>query len=107
MPAMEVVPFPDATRLAGAAAERIICSAHDAIPTRGRFHLVLAGGSTPEKTYTLLAKPNNAARVDWTRVFLYFGDERMVPPDDARSNFRMARSAFLATVPIPETQIFR
>jgi 6-phosphogluconolactonase len=59
----------------------------------------LAGGSTPRPAYELLAAEPG---VRWERVTVYFGDERAVAPDDARSNYRMAREALLdrlATAP--------
>jgi 6-phosphogluconolactonase len=96
----------DAEKLAEQAAEMIREAAADSIQQRGRFTLVLAGGSTPEKTYTLLAKPDEVAKVDWGRTYLFFGDERLVPHDDPRSNFGMAQRALLAHVPVPPGQVF-
>ncbi|MEQ8763775.1 MAG: 6-phosphogluconolactonase [Planctomycetota bacterium] len=57
--------------------------------------IALAGGSTPRKVYERWSKQ----RCPWESMHFFFGDERMVPPDDARSNFRMAREALLAQVP--------
>jgi 6-phosphogluconolactonase len=54
--------------------------------------LSLAGGSTPRGAYELLAEERG---VSWERVSLYFGDERAVPPDDPRSNYRMVREALI------------
>jgi 6-phosphogluconolactonase len=54
-------------------------------------HLVLAGGSTPRAAYEHAA----AAEVSWARATAWFGDERCVPPDDERSNYRMAKAALL------------
>ena len=54
-------------------------------------HVVLTGGSTPRLAYELAA----ALAPDWSRVELWWGDERCVPPDDARSNFGMAKEALL------------
>lgn len=56
-----------------------------------RGNVALAGGSTPRRAYELVA----AARSDWSGVTLWFGDERAVPPDDERSNFRMVRESLL------------
>ena len=68
---------------------------------------MLAGGHTPAKTYALLAERQTAAGVDWSRTYLFFGDERFVPCDDPRSNYRMVRDALLATaVPIPADHVF-
>ncbi len=87
--------------------DRIIRDAQEAIATRGRFTIALAGGSTPKATYGLLAQHPYRAAVDWTRVHIYFGDERCVPPSDPQSNFRMASDALLDHVPIPRGQIHR
>jgi 6-phosphogluconolactonase len=96
----------DAEELAARAAERIIRAAGEAIRERGRFTMALAGGSTPEKAYTLLAQPASASRIDWGRSYFVFGDERFVPPDDARSNYGMAKRTLLASVPVPPGHIF-
>jgi 6-phosphogluconolactonase len=60
---------------------------------------VLAGGSTPKATYGILAR-DYAERIDWSRVHVFFGDERNVPPDHEDANYRMAREALLDHVPI-------
>jgi ribulose-phosphate 3-epimerase len=67
---------------------------------------VLSGGSTPEKAYALLAEPQRAAALDWTKTYVFFGDERLVPPEDPRSNFGMARRTLLDRVPLPASQVF-
>ena len=56
--------------------------------------LVLAGGTTPQRCYELLA----GIAVEWARVSILFGDERCVPPDHPDSNYRMAREALLDRV---------
>ena len=56
--------------------------------------LVLAGGTTPQRCYELLAE----IEVEWGRVSILFGDERCVPPDHPDSNYRMAREALLDRV---------
>src|SRR5436305_1406591 len=96
----------DADQLATDAAERILAAAAEAIHARGRFTLALSGGSTPEKTYALLAQPEQAARLDWMRTELFFGDERVVPPDDPRSNYHLARHSLLDRVPIAADHLF-
>jgi 6-phosphogluconolactonase len=60
---------------------------------------VLAGGSTPKATYEILAR-DYADRIDWSKVHVFFGDERTVPPDHEDSNYRMAREALLNHVPV-------
>jgi 6-phosphogluconolactonase len=54
-------------------------------------HVALSGGSTPGVAYELAA----ALRPDWSRLHVWFGDDRAVPPDDERSNLRLARETLL------------
>jgi 6-phosphogluconolactonase len=54
-----------------------------------------------------LASPPLVDQVDWSRVHVFFGDERCVPPEDARSNYRMALETLLSTVPIPPQCVHR
>jgi 6-phosphogluconolactonase len=82
----EVIVCRDAADLAERAANWIATSARAAIAERGRFTLVLSGGSTPEKTYQLLGDSARGTEIDWHSTFLFFGDERFVPADDPRSN---------------------
>lgn len=99
--------YPDAASLARAAAERFVALAAEAIATRGRFAVALSGGSTPRATYTLLANDEFATRVAWQRVYVFWGDERCVPPDHPESSFRLADETLLSHVPIPSTNIYR
>src|SRR5687768_12288568 len=59
--------------------------------TFGDFHLALSGGSTPEPLYARLMYDPNYRDLPWKRTHLWIVDERRVPPDDERSNFRMIR----------------
>jgi 6-phosphogluconolactonase len=100
--------------LANAVAEHIAACGADAISSRGRFTLALAGGSTPRAAYSRLASADSrlATRdsrleIDWQRTHILWGDERCVPPDDPRSNYRMAKEALLDRVPIPPDHIHR
>ncbi len=85
--------------LSAAAARELAARAEEAIEERGRFVVVLAGGSTPKMAYEILAR-DYAERVDWGRVHVFFGDERTVPPDHEDSNYRMAREVLLDHVPV-------
>jgi 6-phosphogluconolactonase len=69
------------------------------------FGLCLAGGSTPKKLYELLASEAFVTHVDWSKLQLFFGDERFVPFDSPLSNFKMAREAWLSHVPLAAEQI--
>jgi len=99
--------YPDASQLAHAVADHFVILAREAIETRGRFAVALAGGSTPKAAYTLLASHEYTARVDWSRVHVFWGDERCVPPDHPDSNYRMAREAMLDHVSLPQENIHR
>ncbi|HPL28084.1 MAG TPA: 6-phosphogluconolactonase [Anaerolineae bacterium] len=67
--------------------------------------VALAGGQTPRRAYKLLAQPPLCAEIAWGQLCVFWGDERCVPPDDSRSNERLAREALLDHVPIPESHI--
>jgi 6-phosphogluconolactonase len=92
--------------LAADAADFFIAEAQKAIEVRGRFTVALAGGSTPKKTYALLAQPGRSGQVDWAKTFVFFGDERFGDIDSPNSNYGMARQAMLDHVPIPKANIF-
>ncbi|MDL1894939.1 6-phosphogluconolactonase [Anaerolineae bacterium CFX7] len=78
-----------------------------AIQERGRFTIALSGGGTPKPIYARLADAEFRTRIDWARTHIFFGDERCVPPDDAKSNYRMARETLLDHAPIPAENIYR
>ena len=100
----EVEVFPDLEAMSQAAAEIVVGIARESVQARGRFSIALAGGNTPKRTYQLLGERHRDA-IDWSRWQVLFGDERFVPSDDKRSNYKMAREAFLADAPIPADHI--
>jgi 6-phosphogluconolactonase len=88
-----------------AAAEEFVSAGRAAIGAQGRFTVALSGGSTPKALYSLLAA--NYATFAWNRIFLFFGDERHVPPTDPESNYRMVNESLLTKIPIPAENVFR
>jgi 6-phosphogluconolactonase len=88
-----------------AAAEEFVGVARTAIGAQGRFTVALSGGNTPKALYSLLA--SNYSNFAWNRVFLFFGDERHVPPTDPESNYRMVNESLLAKITIPAENVFR
>ena len=88
-----------------AAAEEFVRAARTAIGAQGRFTVALSGGSTPKALYSLLA--TNYAGFAWNRIFLFFGDERHVPPTDPESNYRMVNESLLTKIAIPAENVFR
>ncbi|MFB0537295.1 MAG: 6-phosphogluconolactonase [Anaerolineae bacterium] len=103
----EIRTYPDAASLARAVAEHFITLATAAIAARRRFVVALSGGSTPRATYALLATEEFATRVDWSRVQVFWGDERCLSPDHPDSNYRMAREVLLDKIPIPPGNVHR
>lgn len=98
--------LPDPAALAEEAARRFVALAQAAIAEHGRFTVALSGGSTPRALYQRLAQSPLKESVDWANVHVFWGDERMVPPDDTESNYRMTRETLLAHVPIPAAHIY-
>lgn len=73
--------------------------------SRGEWRsLALSGGSTPRGMHVALA---TLPGIDWSRVQVFWGDERTVSPDDPRSNYGMARDTLLSRVEIPAENVHR
>lgn len=85
-----------------AALAAITASAANSIAARGAFHIVLAGGRTPEAIYTQL----RTLTTDWRAWSIYFGDERCLPSGDSERNDSMARASWLDHVAVPAEQIY-
>jgi 6-phosphogluconolactonase len=90
--------------LSKAAASRLAENIIQIVGATGACSVALAGGSTPQPVYRLLAEDR---RIPWAKVEIFFGDERAVPPDQSDSNYRMARRALLDHVPIEAHRIHR
>ena len=86
MSGLELRVVEDAEAAAQAAAELLAETA------RAGGQLVLSGGSSPRRAFELAA----ALEPDWSRAGIWFGDERAVPADDERSNYRLAQEHLLA-----------
>jgi 6-phosphogluconolactonase len=105
--ALRLVRVADTAALAEAAAAAILQTAQAAVAARGRFTIALAGGATPASTYTRLALAPFVDAMPWDKTWVFFGDERMVPPHHPESNFRMADERLLAKVPLAGDHVFR
>jgi 6-phosphogluconolactonase len=101
----ELVVVDDVAALARVAAQEFYRCATEAFRVRGRFCVALSGGNTPRAVYSLLAEQYRD--LGWDKVFIFFGDERHVPPDHPDSNYRMAKETLLSRVPIPADNVFR
>lgn len=91
----------DGADLARRAADAFV----EAAAAGDRPALCLTGGSTPQAMHRLLASAEYAGRVDWPRLNLFFGDERQVPLDDPRSNYRAACETLLDHVPVDPARV--
>ncbi len=88
------------------AVEQWMEMAETAIEDHGFFAVALSGGSTPKKIYQHLSLLSE--QLDWSKVFLFWSDERSVLPSDSESNYHMAlEEGGLKKLPIPQNQIFR
>jgi len=96
-----------ADELARAMAEEILEVAQAAAATRGIARIAVSGGSTPKRTFELLASEEKFSLFPWEKVELFWVDERCVPPDNADSNYRMTREALLERVPLAADRVFR
>lgn len=77
--------------------------ANASILRQGYFAVALSGGSTPKAIYMGLAEKPDA--LDWSKVLLFWSDERAVSKEDANSNYRMAMDAF-GSLPFLPNNIF-
>jgi 6-phosphogluconolactonase len=98
--------YPTSAELADAAARLVVQLAQQAVAAQGRFSIALSGGSTPRALYTRLASPPLCDALDWSRVHVFWSDERHVPLDDPESCYRMARETLLDRVPVPGANIY-
>lgn len=89
------------------AATHFVTTAKEAIERRGAFYVALSGGATPHAVYAKLAADPYLHALPWDKVHLFWSDERCVPPTAIDSNYRMAMTAGLRELPIPEGQIHR
>jgi len=94
---------PDSETVATRAAAHVQRQVERAIKERGTAHLALSGGTTPGRTYELLADGVS----DWTGVQFWFADERCVPPEDEQSNYRLAAQTLLTPAAIGAEQVHR
>jgi 6-phosphogluconolactonase len=99
----------DVAALDAAGAARLTALIDAAITARGTAMVSLTGGNTPYGLYQALADSAQPwrTRIDWSRVHLFWGDERHVPPDHHESNFGMANDALVRHVPIPPSHVHR
>lgn len=99
-----VRPFPDVASLGRAAAGELCRVVASALAVRPLCYIALCGGRAPLELYRALAT-DLKDEIPWDQAHFFWGDERYVPVDDPRSNYRMAREALLDHVPVPQQNV--
>lgn len=102
-----LITFLDNEQLSHYAAEQVVTAAQRSLANHGRFMIALSGGGTPQPLYQLLAQSPYAEQIAWDKTFVFWADERCVPPNDEGSNYRLAAETFLNHVSIPAENIIR
>ncbi|GAB3256974.1 6-phosphogluconolactonase [Kineosporia babensis] len=105
MSAPEKIILADGAALANAAAARLITELVDAQAARGQAHIVLTGGSNGGALLKAVAASPARDVVDWTRVDLWWGDERFLPAGDAERNETQAREYLLDALPLEPKRV--
>jgi 6-phosphogluconolactonase len=102
----EILIFKNSEDLSRTAANIFIKQSEMSISERNRFLVALNGGSTPTRLFQLLATDEHE-KAAWSKVHIFWGDERCVPPDDSGSSYGQARDILLSHVLIPDVNIHR
>jgi 6-phosphogluconolactonase len=95
--------YPDSDALVAAAGDRLVDAITDAIDRRGRAQIVLTGGGTGVGLLKRVGE--HAEKIDWSKVHLYWGDDRYVPEDDDERNDKQAGEALLDHIGIPAANV--
>lgn len=102
-----VLVHPDAPSVAAMVASRLLATVQDALAERGRADCALTGGSMGSALVAALAEHPGRAAVDWTRVHLWWGDERYLPAGDPERNDTQNDAAGLGSLPLLPEHVHR
>jgi 6-phosphogluconolactonase len=102
----ETLIYPTPALAARGLCDRLVRVWETAMAVRGRFVVALSGGSTPRAAYEMLAG-EYTSQMDWESSYVFWGDERGVPPESPLSNTRMVRDALINHVRIPLDRVYR
>lgn len=103
---MNIRIFDDLDTLYTEAADLFADLSEKSIRENGRFAVALSGGSSPKAIFKLLATEQYAERIDWSKIYFFWVDERWVPLNDEKSNAKMTYEALLDKVPVSKDHIF-
>ncbi|HBG27293.1 MAG: 6-phosphogluconolactonase [Planctomycetes bacterium GWF2_41_51] len=104
---LKIIDVQSSQEIALKALEFFVEYVHSVLSTKDVFYLAISGGKTPEEFYHLLGTDNRSLSLPWDKIELFWVDERCVQPDSPDSNFKLASSTFLKSVPIPKNNIHR
>ena len=95
--------------LSRATAERFVEDIQAAVKARGAARIAISGGGSPRPVFSLLADSNEPYRaaIPWDRLWIFWVDERCVPPDQPDSNYGVARELLLSRSPLPPDHVIR
>jgi 6-phosphogluconolactonase len=96
--------FADVNELSLRAAEAAVRTINESVRNIGSFSIALSGGNTPRTFYRMLSSKFRD-QIPWTKVQVFWGDERYVPLGDPRSNYRLATEILLDAVPCPNGNV--
>jgi len=102
---MELHVLKDGEALSQAAAKFIAGHIAATLKKQERYTIALSGGSTPKRLHQILAQSPYKDEIDWSKLHVFWGDERAVPFKDDRNNAKMAYDTLLDFVPVPAEQI--
>jgi 6-phosphogluconolactonase len=97
----------DEGALARAAADEVVRSVSKIVSEHNACNMALAGGNTPRELYNLLSSDSYRSLIDWSRVSLFWGDERCVPPHDPTSNYAMVRQSLISRLAVAPNSVHR
>jgi 6-phosphogluconolactonase len=98
----------DPEALGRAAANVMAAQALSTLKKQEHFTIALSGGSTPKPLYERLADDSAVGRkLAWTKIHVFWGDERLAPPDHPESNYRLAYETLLSKVDAPLANVHR
>ena len=92
-----------AQEAASQCAAKILDLLRESLDANVRATIVISGGSTPKLMFADLAN----AKFDWSRVHLFWVDERGVPTTDSQSNYKLAKETFIDPAHFPSANVHR
>ena len=102
----KIVILEDEESVGKAAADLIVSISKLAIAKNGKFTIALSGGKTPSRLFSILAERPYVKEIDWKSTYIFWGDERYVPSNNAQNNSFVARKILLDNIPVPAENIF-